>query len=208
MVLGCLPPAEAARALIDLACLRGGPDNITAVIVRVLGPQVARGAGPAAPALPAAPRYRPVHPLDLDRPRRGIAVGGGAGGDGRHLDGAGERAGRRRRPGGGARPALRRTRRGDLGGPPLRARSLRHGRRRRHLRSAGPADRRDATAPRSVGGRKMVGRTGPSSTGDWPRPRPPSTPTTWPPPPPHSYAPSLASCPRSAANPIRAPIAA
>jgi PPM family protein phosphatase len=34
-VASCLPPAEACRFLIDLANLRGGPDNITVMIVRV-----------------------------------------------------------------------------------------------------------------------------------------------------------------------------
>ncbi|HLN27651.1 MAG TPA: protein phosphatase 2C domain-containing protein [Gemmataceae bacterium] len=34
-IAGCLPPAEACRVLVDLANLRGGPDNITVVIVRV-----------------------------------------------------------------------------------------------------------------------------------------------------------------------------
>lgn len=32
-LLNCLPPAEAVRVLVDLANLRGGPDNITVVIV-------------------------------------------------------------------------------------------------------------------------------------------------------------------------------
>jgi protein phosphatase len=32
-----LPPAEACRFLVDLANLRGGPDNITVIVVRVLG---------------------------------------------------------------------------------------------------------------------------------------------------------------------------
>jgi protein phosphatase len=36
-ILGCLPPAEAARVLIDLANLRGGPDNVTVIIARVVG---------------------------------------------------------------------------------------------------------------------------------------------------------------------------
>jgi protein phosphatase len=36
-ILGALPAAEAADFLIELANLRGGPDNITAVIVRVGG---------------------------------------------------------------------------------------------------------------------------------------------------------------------------
>ncbi len=64
LVLSCLPPKEAAQALIDLACLRGGPDNITAVIVRVLGPQVARGAAQSAPTVhPPSAKHRPVPPL-------------------------------------------------------------------------------------------------------------------------------------------------
>jgi protein phosphatase len=34
-VLGCLAPTEAARVLIDLANLRGGPDNITVIVAKV-----------------------------------------------------------------------------------------------------------------------------------------------------------------------------
>lgn len=34
-VAGVLPPAEACRFLVDLANMRGGPDNITVVIIRV-----------------------------------------------------------------------------------------------------------------------------------------------------------------------------
>jgi protein phosphatase len=34
-IVSVLPPAEACRFLIDLANLRGGPDNITAIVVRV-----------------------------------------------------------------------------------------------------------------------------------------------------------------------------
>lgn len=37
MVVASLPPAEAVQALIDLANLRGGPDNITVVVVRAAG---------------------------------------------------------------------------------------------------------------------------------------------------------------------------
>jgi len=37
-LLGCLSPKEAVRALINLAILRGGPDNVTAVVARVTGP--------------------------------------------------------------------------------------------------------------------------------------------------------------------------
>ncbi len=36
-IVGALPPAEACRFLIDLANLRGGPDNITAIVVKVGG---------------------------------------------------------------------------------------------------------------------------------------------------------------------------
>jgi protein phosphatase len=38
-ILRCLPPEEAARALIDLAIARGGPDNITAIVVHLGEPQ-------------------------------------------------------------------------------------------------------------------------------------------------------------------------
>ena len=37
-LLSYLPPEEAATVLVDLANLRGGPDNITLVIVKVTGP--------------------------------------------------------------------------------------------------------------------------------------------------------------------------
>ncbi len=38
-ILACLPPNEAVQSLTDLANLRGGPDNITVVVVRVIDPQ-------------------------------------------------------------------------------------------------------------------------------------------------------------------------
>lgn len=62
MVLSCLPPAEAVQSLINLACLRGGPDNITAIVVRVLGPQTVRQNGDAARSA-GATKVRPAHPL-------------------------------------------------------------------------------------------------------------------------------------------------
>jgi PPM family protein phosphatase len=63
LVLGCLPPAEAVHALIELACLRGGPDNITAIVVRVLGPQVPQAAAAAPPAVSSTQtKTRPVDP--------------------------------------------------------------------------------------------------------------------------------------------------
>jgi protein phosphatase len=61
LVLRVLPPAEAAQALIDLAILRGGPDNITVVVVRVLGPQIAQKSSDSSKK---SPEPRPaVHPL-------------------------------------------------------------------------------------------------------------------------------------------------
>lgn len=40
-ILRTLPAKEAARALVDLANLRGGPDNITVIVVRVINPNIA-----------------------------------------------------------------------------------------------------------------------------------------------------------------------
>ena len=40
-ILACLDPEEAVRVLVDLANLRGGPDNITVIVVRATGPAVA-----------------------------------------------------------------------------------------------------------------------------------------------------------------------
>jgi protein phosphatase len=37
-ILGAMSPSEAARALIDLANLHGGPDNVTVIVVRVAQP--------------------------------------------------------------------------------------------------------------------------------------------------------------------------
>lgn len=37
ILLGCLSVEEAARTLVDLANLRGGPDNITVIVVKVTG---------------------------------------------------------------------------------------------------------------------------------------------------------------------------
>ena len=39
-ILGAMPPDEAVQALVDLANLRGGPDNITVVVARVTGPEL------------------------------------------------------------------------------------------------------------------------------------------------------------------------
>lgn len=63
LVLKCLTATEAVRALVELACLRGGPDNITVVVVRVLGPQVSQPSDSTPPASPVKSNARPVHPL-------------------------------------------------------------------------------------------------------------------------------------------------
>ena len=49
-VVSVLPPDEAARLLVNLANLRGGPDNITVLIVQVAG-----GSGDPEPKRPAGP---------------------------------------------------------------------------------------------------------------------------------------------------------
>ena len=61
-ILGAMSPEEAVRALVDLANLRGGPDNITVVVARVTGPELAAG-GDSQPAAVSPGPTRPVHPL-------------------------------------------------------------------------------------------------------------------------------------------------
>ena len=48
-ILTSLSPTEAAHALVDLANLRGGPDNITVVIGRVTGPELVTGTSSGEP---------------------------------------------------------------------------------------------------------------------------------------------------------------
>ena len=63
-LLACLPPQKAARLLVDLGNLRGGPDNITLIVARVLGPQVPCGAAAdSPPPLVERAAARPIHPL-------------------------------------------------------------------------------------------------------------------------------------------------
>jgi protein phosphatase len=62
-VASVLPPAEACRFLVDLANLRGGPDNITALIVRVGSSATTNGPVPSPPPPPPAPPwYRQPQP--------------------------------------------------------------------------------------------------------------------------------------------------
>jgi protein phosphatase len=62
MILSCLPPAEAVQALVNMANLRGGPDNITVVVARVLGPQIAQNTQ-SSPDDTTPSNIRPVHPF-------------------------------------------------------------------------------------------------------------------------------------------------
>ncbi|WP_425617401.1 PP2C family serine/threonine-protein phosphatase [Anatilimnocola sp. NA78] len=62
-IMGCLPPHEAVKTLVDLANLRGGPDNITVLIARIVSPE-ASTAGAQAPPLTLGGKkdLKPVHP--------------------------------------------------------------------------------------------------------------------------------------------------
>jgi PPM family protein phosphatase len=60
-ILRCLPPDDAVRALVDLANLRGGPDNVTVIVAKIAAPE-ATSTG-SNEARPRAKRItRPVHP--------------------------------------------------------------------------------------------------------------------------------------------------
>lgn len=50
-ILASLPPDEAVQVLVDLANLRGGPDNITVIVVQVVGPRLATDPQLAAPIM-------------------------------------------------------------------------------------------------------------------------------------------------------------
>ncbi len=61
-ILACLSPAEAVQSLVHIANLRGGPDNITIIVAKVLGPQNANAAqNPHAQNSPS-PNLMPVNP--------------------------------------------------------------------------------------------------------------------------------------------------
>ncbi len=62
-ILAALPPEEAARALVDLANLRGGPDNVTLIIAKVVSPEIATAGGGASPLKIGGDSHLPsVHP--------------------------------------------------------------------------------------------------------------------------------------------------
>jgi protein phosphatase len=59
-ILANLPPDEAVRVLVDLANLRGGPDNITAIIAKIAGPGMAADESGQAPTASRSKRTRPA----------------------------------------------------------------------------------------------------------------------------------------------------
>jgi protein phosphatase len=71
-ILTALPPAEAAQVLIDLGNLRGGPDNITVVIVRVTGPAITNQ--PAEPLALAGDKAEPTGPPPVNKALWGAAI--------------------------------------------------------------------------------------------------------------------------------------
>jgi protein phosphatase len=62
-ILSVLPPKEAAQVLVDLANLRGGPDNSTVIIAKVTGAELTTAASQADPLTVGADKNAPaVHP--------------------------------------------------------------------------------------------------------------------------------------------------
>jgi protein phosphatase len=62
-IMACLPPQEAAHVLVDMANLRGGPDNITAVVVKIVGDRIATKAAEGEPVRFDGQQARaPFHP--------------------------------------------------------------------------------------------------------------------------------------------------
>jgi len=63
-ILSALPPGEAIQSLVDLANLRGGPDNITVIVARVASPKLIGSEDELSPARARAPAgSQKVHPV-------------------------------------------------------------------------------------------------------------------------------------------------
>ncbi len=62
-ILANLPPNEAVQVLTDLTNLRGGPDNITIIVVRVIHDQMATFQSGKQPLTIRAKKTQPVHPF-------------------------------------------------------------------------------------------------------------------------------------------------
>ncbi|HEY2826499.1 MAG TPA: PP2C family serine/threonine-protein phosphatase, partial [Pirellulales bacterium] len=76
-LLQCLSPADAAQVLIDLANLRGGPDNVTVSIVHVKTPALTPAAGWQAPPLTLSPEPKTPAPAASTNNTLWIAAGAG-----------------------------------------------------------------------------------------------------------------------------------
>ena len=64
VIISVLPPDEAARALVDLANLRGGPDNCTVVIAKVLKAEMSTAASAEPPiTLGVSTTRKPIPPI-------------------------------------------------------------------------------------------------------------------------------------------------
>ena len=62
-IIANLPPEEAVRALVDIGNLRGGPDNITVVIAKVIGPEITTRVAATEPITVGGEKeQRKVHP--------------------------------------------------------------------------------------------------------------------------------------------------
>ncbi len=57
-----LPPEQAVRTMVDLANLRGGPDNITVIVARVTGPQITTAVAGGEPLTVGREKAKSVHP--------------------------------------------------------------------------------------------------------------------------------------------------
>ena len=73
-LLSCLPPEEGAQALINLANLRGGPDNITLIIVRLVGDRMWAEAPPPKPARRPAKTAHPSWIGTVAAPIAGVCL--------------------------------------------------------------------------------------------------------------------------------------
>jgi protein phosphatase len=74
VILGVLSPKEAAAALVDLSNLRGGPDNVTTIVVRIGAEEATVGSGPEWGA--EAARRSVGHPAAGWDWSKAISVGG------------------------------------------------------------------------------------------------------------------------------------
>jgi protein phosphatase len=75
-VASALAPAEACRFLVDLANLRGGPDNITVQIIRVDGGEADQPA--LVPRSPSRPPWYQLLPWPMSALVLGVVLGAGA----------------------------------------------------------------------------------------------------------------------------------